>query len=212
MRYLNAATIFHLLYHSLAPAYDAVSLVVSLGHWREWGAAALPFLPGSRVLELGHGPGHLLVALAREGWQAVGVDLSPQMGRLARRRLARRGLTARLTRGQGQSLPFAAASFDGIVAVFPAPYILDAETVASMRRVLRPGGRLVIVPEAELIGRGPLVRAVEWLYAFIGQRGDPSRDEAGRQAAWGRLGEAGFVVTVHRVQQRGSVVTVVTAE
>ena len=51
---------FHLLYHQLAWAYDAVSAAVSLGRWQDWGAAALPFVNGASVLELGHGPGHLL--------------------------------------------------------------------------------------------------------------------------------------------------------
>ena len=80
---------FHLLYHQFAWAYDAVSAAVSLGRWCDWGMAALPFLSGPRVLELGHGPGHLLAAMAGGEWRVTGLDLSPQMGFLARRRLAR---------------------------------------------------------------------------------------------------------------------------
>jgi len=63
---------FHLLYHEAAWAYDAVAAAVSLGQWRAWGAAALPFLPGPRVLELGHGPGHMLIALTAAGYDAAG--------------------------------------------------------------------------------------------------------------------------------------------
>ncbi len=204
---------FHLLYHQLAWAYDAVSDGVSLGRWRAWGGAALDFLPGPRVLELGHGPGHLLATLAEGSWWAVGVDLSPQMGRLARRRLARRGLPARLVRGRGQALPLAAGTFDGVVAAFPAPYLLEPDTLGAIRRVLRPGGRLVIVPEAALTGADPLTRLVEWLWAITGQRraGGSSGPEDG--GLWDTaLAGAGFAVTVHDVGQPGSWVRVVVAE
>lgn len=204
--------VFHLLYYQLAWAYDAVSAAVSLGQWREWGATALPFAPGKRVLELGHGPGHLLTRLAAEGRPAVGLDLSPQMGRLAARRLARRGFPARLARGRGQALPFAAATFDAVIATFPAPYILEPATLASLRRVLQPGGRLVIVAQAELIGNGRAARVVEWLYAITGQR--LTDDDAGDAArtVWGeKLAAAGFSVEARRVAATNGVVTVVIA-
>jgi ubiquinone/menaquinone biosynthesis C-methylase UbiE len=136
------------------------------------------------------------------------------MGRLARQRLARRGLAARLTRGRGQALPFPEASFDGVLAVFPAPYIVAPETVAAIHRVLRPGGRLVIVPEAQLTGSGANARAVEWLYRITGQRNTPG--ENGEKALydfWTRaLTPQGFYVKVHQVKLPSSLVTVVVVE
>ena len=68
---------FHLLYHELAFTYDAVAWLVSLGQWQAWGRTALDRVRGPRVLEIGHGPGHLLIALARSGRQPIGIDLSP---------------------------------------------------------------------------------------------------------------------------------------
>ncbi len=206
-------TLFHLLYHQFAWAYDVVSAAVSLGRWQQWGAAALPYLPGARVLDLGHGPGHLLVAMSEQSWHPVGLDLSPQMGRIARRRLRRHNLLNQLVRGRGQYLPFAGATFDGVTAVFPAPYILLPQTTAEIWRVLRPGGRLVVVPEAELTGVGALTRAVEWLYVITGQR-RPTRDnDSDLDALWrDSLVGAGFAVTVHFVRQEGGLVSVVVAE
>lgn len=205
--------LFHWLYHPLARMYDAVSWAVSLGRWRQWGETTLDFAVGPRVLELGHGPGHLMAALERDGRRAVGIDLSPQMGALARRRLVARGLPARLARGRGQALPFAAGRFDSVIAAFPAPYILEPETAAEVWRVLRPGGRLVIVPEAELTGGGAAAGAVEWLYRLTGQRGTPDETYAKRDAMWSRpLHEAGFDVALHRVRREGSVVMVVAAD
>lgn len=82
-------TFFRLLYHELAWTYDLVAWFVSFGQWKAWGRAAISRLRGPRVLELAHGPGHLLVAMTRAGLAPVGLDLSPQMGRLARARLER---------------------------------------------------------------------------------------------------------------------------
>ena len=70
---------FRQLYNELACTYDLVAWVVSLGQWKAWGRTAIPHLPGKRVLELGHGPGHLLVAMAERGLTPVGLDLSLQV-------------------------------------------------------------------------------------------------------------------------------------
>jgi ubiquinone/menaquinone biosynthesis C-methylase UbiE len=161
---------FRLLYRELAWSYDLVAWLVSFGQWRAWGQTALPYLTGGRVLELGHGPGHLLVTLAGQGFRPVGLDLSPHMGRLARRRLRRAGLPLTLVHGHAQALPFPARVFESVVATFPTPYILDPATLAEVARVLCPEGRLVVVVGARLTGRDPLTRLVEWLYAITGQR------------------------------------------
>ncbi len=199
---------FRLLYTRLAWSYDAVAWGVSFGQWRDWGAAALPFLTGPRVLELGHGPGHLLAALAGQGYEVIGLDLSSQMGRRARRRTP----MARLVRARAQAAPFAAGSFDGALAAFPTAYISDPATTAAVFRLLRPGGRLVIVPEARLGGRRPLRAVVEWLYRLTGQRYAGDADPTARLAFWTTaLSAAGFVVSLHEIRVCDSVVTIVIA-
>src|SRR3972149_5955102 len=80
---------YHLLYYQLAFTYDAVAWLVSLGQWKTWGRTALSRVRGRRVLELGHGPGHLLNALAQSGRSPIGIDLSPDMIRSAQRRIRR---------------------------------------------------------------------------------------------------------------------------
>ena len=67
---------FRLLYNEMAWTYDMVSWSVSLGEWRLWQQAALPFVSGETVLEIGHGPGHMLLALQNMGVAVTGLDLS----------------------------------------------------------------------------------------------------------------------------------------
>jgi len=176
---------FYLLYGPFAWTYDLVAWLVSMGQWNAWAATAMDELEGSTVLELGHGPGHLQVRLAGRGWRAVGVDPSPQMVRLARRRLLRAGLPLRLVRARAQALPFCDRAFQSVVATFPTEYILDRRTRDEMVRVLRPGGRIVVVAAAQFTGRDPVSRFLEWLYRITGQReplpreGDPIWREGG---------------------------------
>src|SRR5258705_7894292 len=80
---------FGLLYNQLAWTYDLVSWTVSAGQWRSWQRAALPYLRGRAVLEIAHGTGNLLLDLISLGFQPVGLDLSPAMGRIASHKLKR---------------------------------------------------------------------------------------------------------------------------
>ncbi len=165
---------FRLLYNELAWLYDAVSWSVSLGRWRAWQRTALERLntpPAGRVLEVGFGPGHLLLALAKAGYRPFGLDLSPAMLRLAGRRTRRAGMQAGLVRGRAQALPFADHAFDAAVATFPTQFVYEQAWLDHLRRVLRPGGRLVVVESATFTRANAPAQAIEWLYRITGQRG-----------------------------------------
>ncbi len=178
-------TAFWLLYHPLAWTYDWVSRLVSMGQWRAWQRTALSEVRGERALELAFGTGDLLLDLHAMGnVRPIGLDLSPQMVRIARRKLQRQGAYVPLVRGRGQQLPFAAASIDTILSTFPAPFIVAQQTLEEMARVLKREGRAVIVAMATLSSRSPWGRLLEWLYWITGQRGPlpdlgPQLDAAG---------------------------------
>ncbi len=200
---------FQLLYHELAWSYDGVAWIVSFGQWKAWTRAVLPYLVGSRVLELGHGPGHLLVTLQKRGFYAVGLDLSPQMGRLARWRLHRAGLARALIRGRAQRLPLPDHGFDTVVATFPTPYIFAPATLQEVARILRARGRLVVVLGARPCGqgrvRGILSRGLRWLYAVTGQ------DTAPVEAWTAPMAQAGLSARRVEVTIKGSLVSLLVA-
>jgi ubiquinone/menaquinone biosynthesis C-methylase UbiE len=178
---------FERLYREFAWAYDAVAAAVSGGLWQRWGLAARPFLQG-RVLELGFGPGHVQLALAGGAHPACGLDASPQMIAIARRRLRRAGRPARLAQGRAQQIPFAAASFDTVLATFPAEYIADPRTHAEIRRVLAPGGRVVMLPTAQL-DRSRYARLVDLAYRLTLQTPAPREDSQATQLTALRIGD-----------------------
>jgi ubiquinone/menaquinone biosynthesis C-methylase UbiE len=148
---------FTRFYREFAWTYDGVAWLVSAGFWRSWVLSAVPALQG-RILELGFGSGHAQLALAAQGRLAVGLDASPQMNARTAQRLLRAGHVPYLCRGVAQQLPFADMSFDSVLVTFPAEYILDAATAAEVRRVLAPGGQLVVVDGAQFTRNGAYER------------------------------------------------------
>jgi ubiquinone/menaquinone biosynthesis C-methylase UbiE len=127
------------------------------GDSREWacGQAA------GEVLEVAVGTGLNLPCYPAEV-TLTGLDLSSGMLELARDRARRLGRAVTLREGSAHELPFAGASFDTVVCTFGLCAIPDpAAAVAEMARVLRPGGRLILVDHVAASPR--VVRAMQWL-------------------------------------------------
>jgi ubiquinone/menaquinone biosynthesis C-methylase UbiE len=153
----------------MAWTYDWVAAIVSLGRWKNWVLSVISDLPGPRVLELGHGPGHLQVSLAQGHIIAFGLDQSRQMGRLARRNMLALELESRLVNGTAQFLPFRDQTFNQVVATFPTPYILERRTIEEILRVLIPGGGLIVVPTAWITGSSLGDRVAASVFRILGQ-------------------------------------------
>jgi ubiquinone/menaquinone biosynthesis C-methylase UbiE len=153
---------FARFYHEFAWTYDTVAALVSAGQWRNWTLTALKFARGA-TLELGCGTGYVQLALAQcHAGLRVGLDRSPSMIRLTRRRLQRSGFPASLVRADAGALPFASASFDTVLATFPSDYIAAEATIAEIRRVLRPGGTVAIAVWARFADDSPYARLSMW--------------------------------------------------
>lgn len=216
--------VFYLLYHPFAFAYDLVAATVSLGRWKKWVLSVVPLLEGNRILELGHGPGHLQRVLLSRNLLVVGVDESAPMGHLAQRNL-RRGLKSEphstatsqnayaqinLTRALAQHLPFPKESFDTLVATFPSEYIFASETLTEANRVLVSKGRLVILPSATIMGRGLFDRLMALLFHVTGQSA-PNVAEMMRERSKEPFARAGFHVQIHELELQSSLVFIIVA-
>ena len=195
---------YKLLYHPFAFTYDLVAAVVSFGKWEDWVFSILPYIEGTRILELGHGPGHLQRILLDRGLAPVAMDESAQMGTLARRRL---GSAHKLTRAIAQNIPFAAESFDSVVSTFPTEYIFDPRTLSEAHRVLRNGGRLIVLPAAF-----PSSGFLKWLYKVTGES-PQAIDSLLVQRFAKPFEQAGFNTEVRiQDQQKGAVLIVILAK
>jgi ubiquinone/menaquinone biosynthesis C-methylase UbiE len=203
---------FHHLYHSLAWLYDFVANAVSLGRWFMWIDLVIPFLQGTRILELAHGTGHLQSQLANlQGLTSFGLDESRQMAALTKRRAVAAGHAApNLVRAVARETPFPAATFDAIVATFPTEFIFQPVALHEVHRLLKPGGRLVVLPVAWIVGRSCLEKAAAWLFAFTRQV-PPSPEEWIRARLAQALQAASFEVAVHRLDAMDSIALVVVA-
>jgi ubiquinone/menaquinone biosynthesis C-methylase UbiE len=146
-----------------------------MGAWIKWVQSVLPFVDGPRTLEIGYGPGHLLVDLYQKGIKAYGLDESIQMGKLAKKRVERLGLLPNLIRGDAQTLPFANESFHQVLMTFPAEYILNSPTLSEIHRVLIKGGVALVLPVAWITGRKPWERVAAWVNRITGEA--PAWDE-----------------------------------
>ena len=132
------------MFDGIAPQYDLVNDLVSLGQARRWRRAtvrAVGALPDDRVLDLGAGTGTSSEPLAAAGVEVVPCDLS--LGMLMEGKGRRPDLP--FIAGDATALPFADAAFDAVTISFALRNVVDADAaLAEMLRVTRPGGRVVI--------------------------------------------------------------------
>jgi SAM-dependent methyltransferase len=101
--------------------------------------------PGMKVLDVACGTGNLALPAARAGAEVTGVDIAPNLVEQARENAKREGLNAKFDEGDAEALPYADASFDGVVTMFGAMFAPRPELVAAeLKRVCRPGGLIAM--------------------------------------------------------------------
>ncbi len=134
---------FDRFYTRFAPAYD--QLVWRLPTWRTWIESALPYLQGPRILEVSFGTGYLMTRYAQH-FETYGADYNARMVATAQQNLDRQGLSAGLLRADVVYLPFAGNTMDSVVNTMAfSGYPHAQHALAEIGRVLKPGGRLIIV-------------------------------------------------------------------
>lgn len=167
----------HQLYTRFAFAYDGVSFFVSRGEWRSWTRAAIPFVRGTRVLEIAFGTGDLHLDLYDAGYMPIGIDLSPNMGAITRNKFrAQHRAAPRLVRTRVQQLPFPTASFSSLVMTFPPGFVYDLEAMRELWRVLEPQGVLLWVDAPHIYPRDVWSRFLHWFFVFTGESAEPETE------------------------------------
>jgi demethylmenaquinone methyltransferase/2-methoxy-6-polyprenyl-1,4-benzoquinol methylase len=127
------------LFAPLGPTYDRVGAALSLGQDPRGRRFLVSRLPrGGHVLDVATGTGLVAAELLRRGFEVTGVDLSPEMLAVARRRF---GDEAELINASAEALPLASESFDHLTVTHLLRYVTDpGATLAELARVVRPGG------------------------------------------------------------------------
>jgi demethylmenaquinone methyltransferase / 2-methoxy-6-polyprenyl-1,4-benzoquinol methylase len=160
------------LFTALAPRYNVVTDVWTFGLHRVWKRQVMELCalrPGERVLDVATGTGDLAfveaAAVGPEG-QVVGVDFCAAMLEVARRR--QRG-TVDFQEGDAMDLRFPDASFDVVTIGFGLRNVADpGQALREFRRVLRPGGRLMVLDFSTPTSK--MLRAMYDLYLVVGPK------------------------------------------
>jgi demethylmenaquinone methyltransferase/2-methoxy-6-polyprenyl-1,4-benzoquinol methylase len=158
------------VFDAVAEKYDVMNDLMSLGlHrvWKKYTVAVSQAKAGDRVLDLAAGTGDLTRAFAqRVGARGLVVhsDINEAMLRRGRERLEDEGLLVPSLLADAQALPLPDASFDIVSVAFGLRNMTDkAAALAEMARVLKPGGRLLVLEFSKVAA--PLAPAYDW-YSF----------------------------------------------
>ncbi|MBE7939535.1 MULTISPECIES: bifunctional demethylmenaquinone methyltransferase/2-methoxy-6-polyprenyl-1,4-benzoquinol methylase UbiE [Ramlibacter] len=158
------------VFDSVAPRYDLMNDLMSMGLHRAWKAYTLMVAnprPGQQVLDIAGGTGDLSMAFAKKvgpTGRVVHTDINEAMLRTGRDRLLDTGLALPTLVCDAEKLPFPDASFDIVSVAFGLRNMTHKEiALREMARVLRPRGKLLVLEFSKVAQ--PLSRAYDW-YSF----------------------------------------------
>ncbi len=147
------------VFDSVAPRYDLMNDLMSVGLHRLWKAFAVRHAdvrPGMKVLDIASGTGDLVLQFARQsqpGGEVWLTDINGAMLGKGRDRLLDAGLIVPLAQCDAEALPFAGNAFDIVSVAFGLRNMTNKESaLAEMRRVVRPGGKLLVLEFSRVWG------------------------------------------------------------
>jgi demethylmenaquinone methyltransferase/2-methoxy-6-polyprenyl-1,4-benzoquinol methylase len=171
LRVLQTKSETKAFYNKISKVYDLLADQSEEPVRRE-GLEKLNARLGEKVLEVGFGTGHCLVALAQAvgpDGKVYGIDLSDEMLKIAHENLEKEGMADRveLICEDAEKLPYDAETMDAIfmsftLELFDTPEI--PKVLAECKRVLRPGGRIVVVGVSKEGEGGVILQVIEWTH------------------------------------------------
>ena len=158
------------VFDSVAPKYDVMNDLMSLGLHRAWKAYTVlvaDVREGCKVLDIAGGTGDLALAFSKKvgkSGQVVHTDINEAMLRTGRDRLLNAGVALPTLVCDAEKLPFASNHFDVVSVAFGLRNMTNKDTaLAEMNRVLKPGGKLLVLEFSKVAK--PLEKAYDW-YSF----------------------------------------------
>jgi len=202
------------MFETIAPTYDFQNSFLSLRrdiYWRRALAESLQLAEGSTVLDVAVGTAETALEIDRQypGVHVIGIDFSPGMLRVGRKKIAARRPGARisLAAGDGRYLPIADCSVDAVTISFGIRNVEERDmALAEFHRVLKPGGSLFIMefsyPDNPLLYKmyrfyfdhilppvGNWLSRTDYAYSYLAESVDSFPDDPG---FLGEIGRAGF--------------------
>lgn len=150
--------------------YTGITQLFSFGQWEMWQNRVFEDLSGKKILEIGVGPGKLLLRMAKKGYSVTGIEFKKGMAYEARRRVKASGHEIDILNQSVYHMPFKDEVFDCIVMTFVLAEIHDLDrAITEMKRVLKTGGKIIVIA-----GGVPQDRNVyaELLFKLVGLQSD----------------------------------------
>ncbi len=130
-------------YTRIAGLYERAARL--LPFWKRWLGSTLAYVRGPRVLEISFGTGYLFTQLVSH-YDTFGIDYNARFVERLGKRLARQNIAANVCRGKVEALPYESEFFDSIVNTMAfTGYPDSVEAMSEIHRVLKTGGRLIMV-------------------------------------------------------------------
>lgn len=138
--------LFYRAYHAWPRFYEDLNQLLSLGQYEKWQNKVFEDLFGRKILEIGVGPGKLLLKMTKKGYIVTGIELRAGMAYEARKKAKEAGIDIDILHQSVYHMPFKDEIFDCVVLTFVLAEIAELDkAIIEMKRVLKPNGRIIII-------------------------------------------------------------------
>lgn len=159
LKQIKIIDLFYRAYHAWPRFYDGITQLLSVGQWEAWQNRVFEDLTGNKILEIGVGPGKLLLKMVKKGYRVTGVELRGGMADEARRRLKDAGHDVDILNQSIYHMPFKDETFDCIVMTFVLAEILYLDkAISELKRVLKRRGKIIVIAGGTPQDKNPIAR------------------------------------------------------